>query len=133
MYVLCVKRNQGFWEFPKGHKENEETDYEAAFRELKEETSLQVKALMTKQSFTNNYEFFRNGTKILKTVHYFIALTEGDVKLQPEEISDSAWCDIDEAIALLTFENSKQLCHRIKKWILNSDNPYLFIERKDHA
>lgn len=41
--VLLVKHNAGHWDFPKGHVEEGETEFETAIREVKEETNIDIK------------------------------------------------------------------------------------------
>ena len=36
--TLIVRQNAGHWGFPKGHVEGDETEFETAFREVREET-----------------------------------------------------------------------------------------------
>lgn len=40
--LLVQGRETGKWSFPKGHRKGEETAYECAFRETKEETGLEI-------------------------------------------------------------------------------------------
>ena len=46
--VLLIQQLEGFWGFPKGHIEENETDIQTAIREVKEETNLDVKIISTK-------------------------------------------------------------------------------------
>ena len=44
---LWKKKDQGAWSIPKGEVENEEKEFEAALRELKEETGITIDSTKT--------------------------------------------------------------------------------------
>ena len=48
---LLVKQTGGYWSFPKGHRENNETAMETAKRELAEETGVTEVALQEQPIF----------------------------------------------------------------------------------
>ena len=50
--VLIVKHNAGHWDFPKGHMEYQEDEFQTAIREVKEETNLDVELF---KEYTNAY------------------------------------------------------------------------------
>jgi 8-oxo-dGTP pyrophosphatase MutT (NUDIX family) len=62
--ILVILRTGGYWEFPKGKKEENETDIETAKRELKEETGLEgevdpEKCVHYEYLYTRNNVFLR--------------------------------------------------------------------------
>lgn len=113
-WALIVQRHKGFWEFPKGHAEPNETALDSATRELKEETGLKVLRLLCPIPFTVQYTFEQEDKTIQKTVNYFLSEVEGDdttqVQLQASEIKDSKWVPIENLQESLTFPSSKELC-----------------------
>lgn len=110
--VLIIKQKQGFYGFPKGHMEENETEIETAIRETKEETNLDVLIDKTKR-YSLNYVI---DNKIDKEVVYYLAkpLNKNIIK-QESEINDILWVDIDKVIDILTFDNLKELWKKVLK------------------
>lgn len=114
--VFLIQHNRsGYWGFPKGHAEEGETAQEAAFRELKEETNLDLIALIEEKPLLEQYTFAVGKKKIFKQVHYFIAEVGGKVKLQAKEIYDGKWLAFPQAIAQVTHQEGKSLLVQIEK------------------
>lgn len=111
--VLLIKHHHGHWAFPKGHQEPGETGQEAAVRELKEETNVQVKRFFNALPLEEHYFFHQKGALIEKTVTYYLAEVEGAVAIQKEEIADFCWASLEEAEKIITFSEGKQLCKAI--------------------
>ena len=110
--VLIIKQKQGFYGFPKGHMEENETEIETAIRETKEETNLDVLIDKTKR-YSLNYVI---DNKIDKEVVYYLAkpLNKNIIK-QELEIKEILWIDIDKVIDVLTFDNLKELWKKVLK------------------
>lgn len=114
--VFLIQHNKGnYWGFPKGHAEEDETAVEAAFRELKEETNLDVIDCLTIDPFIEQYQFAIKGSPVLKRVSYFAAIVSGDVKLQNLEIQNGAWFPFNEAIEKITHPEGKTILMKIEK------------------
>ena len=111
-YVLLVHRQEGFWEFPKGHPDKGETPLEAAKREMEEETGMQLERLVIDEPLSINYWFTWQGEKIDKTVYYFVGTVSGEPRPQLEEMQDVRWVLLEQASELLTHENNKRIVHR---------------------
>ncbi len=110
--VLLIKQHQGFWGFPKGHVEINETEKETAIREVKEETNLDVEIISDKR-YTTNYIVKDN---VEKEVVFFLAKkTGGYIKPQEEEVSSIKWCSIDEALETITFDNLREILKKVLK------------------
>ena len=111
--VLLIQQKQGFYGFPKGHVEGNETEVETAIRETKEETNLDVVVDESKR-FEISYIVNDN---IDKNVVYFLAKLTGENKVvaQVEEINEVLWVDIDKAEDILTFDNLKELWKEVLK------------------
>ena len=108
--LLILHKGGRHWAFPKGRSNPGETPLESAKRELKEETGLNVEKLLQEEPLPERYEFRRRGEIVIKTVQYFPAIVSGEVQLQPEEIQDSKWVLLKEAVRHLTFRESKEMC-----------------------
>lgn len=107
LFVLVIKhKKQGHYSFPKGHVENSETEEETAKREIFEETGLEV-SLDTSFRYIVTYSPSKG---ITKDVIYFTASpTGGELKPQPEEVSEIKWIAVENAFDTVTFENDRKL------------------------
>lgn len=114
MVLLIQHSSAGYWGFPKGHPDNEELPIEAAIRELKEETNLDVIAFFSEAMLEEHYHFTLHGKHINKTVGYFVAEVGGDLTLQQIEISGAKWVEIDDAFNQLTYDNDKAILKQAK-------------------
>ncbi|MBQ7834203.1 MAG: NUDIX domain-containing protein, partial [Ruminiclostridium sp.] len=103
--ILLIRHiKSGYWSFPKGHVEGDETEAETAMREIKEETNIDV---LIDTGFRETVSFSpRRDTS--KTVVYFVAKAlNSDTKPQAEEISEIRWVEIGQALSHLTYDNDK--------------------------
>lgn len=120
-HVLLIKHSKGeYWAFPKGHREEGETPFQAAARELLEETGLSVAQVLFEEIFSETYQFRRESTLIEKTVVYFAAEVKGEMALQSSEVSESRWIKWKEAEQVITFPQSKSICHQVMSLLKNS-------------
>lgn len=113
--LLILHQGGRHWAFPKGRSNPGETPLEAARRELKEETGLNIEMLLQEEPLTERYEFRRKGQVVIKTVQYFPAVVSGAIRLQPEEIQDAKWVLLKEAADHLTFREAKEMCRVLVK------------------
>ncbi len=104
------------WDFPKGHIEIGESADQAALREVEEETG--VKAEIVKKVGATEYFYYEEGTRVLKTVVYFLMkyLGEGEVTTA-FEVSATVWLPLEEVEGKLTFKDTKRLWKEVEKGI----------------
>jgi 8-oxo-dGTP pyrophosphatase MutT (NUDIX family) len=96
------------WTLPKGTPDPGETVEETALREVGEETGLEVRIVEPLPSI--EYTFVKDGTRIHKTVHYFLmAPTGGDLSRHDLEFERVRWVPFDEAAGLLSFQTERDL------------------------
>ncbi len=96
------------WSLPKGTPIEGESTEETALREVTEETGLAVAIVEPLPSI--DYTFVRDGTRIHKTVHYFVMEpTGGDLSEHDHEFEEVRWVTFAEAGALLTFGSERGL------------------------
>lgn len=101
-------RHGGTWTLPKGTPNPGETIEETALREVGEETGLRVRILEPLPSI--EYTFVQGGTRIHKTVHYFLMEpTGGDLSRHDREFERVRWVRFDDARSLLTFDTERAL------------------------
>ncbi|MFP5343820.1 MAG: NUDIX hydrolase [Candidatus Limnocylindria bacterium] len=102
------ERDGRTWTLPKGTPKRGETTEETAVREVAEETGLEVRITAPLTSIA--YQFVQSGTRIHKTVHYFLMeATGGDLARHDHEFEQVRWVSFDEAPTLLTFETEREL------------------------
>ncbi|MEO8207539.1 MAG: NUDIX hydrolase [Chloroflexota bacterium] len=101
-------RRRGTWTLPKGTPDPGETIEQTALREVEEETGLQVRILEPLPSIS--YVFVQNGSRISKTVHYWLMEpVGGDLSLHDREFERVRWVPFDEVAEVLTFETERSL------------------------
>lgn len=112
--VLC-HRAGGHWAFPKGRIESGESEYEAALRELREETGIGRVCPLEGFRAESRYRFRREGQWIDKTVVYFAAESkEGSVRLSDEHTA-WAWLGRSEAAQRLTYAEARNVLARVDR------------------
>lgn len=99
------------WTLPKGTPNVGETREQTAVREVSEETGLEVRITDVLDSI--EYWFVQRGTRIHKTVHYFLMEPiGGDLAQHDHEFDQVRWVRFDQAPDLLTFETERALVAR---------------------
>lgn len=115
--VFLVQHRAGHWGFPKGHAEKNESSQEAAFRELAEETGLQIDHLLTDAHFEEVYFYPLHGREIEKHVYYYLAEVIGVPHLDMRELITGQWFPLDLAVERMTFAEGKCLCRQAKAFL----------------
>ena len=97
----------GFWEFPGGKVEPNETLQECLERELKEELGLTV---MAGDVITESVYHYEHGS--INLVAISASIIEGDIKLSVHDAVD--WLPIDKLIGLHLAPADIPIAHRLK-------------------
>lgn len=109
--LLVYEKNGNFWGFPKGHMEKGENEIETALREVKEEVGLDVEIIDKEKRYILNY-IIRD--EIDKTIVLYLAIPKNkEIVMQESEIEKVKWCDFEEALETLTFDNSKEVFKKV--------------------
>ncbi len=96
------------WTLPKGTPIPGESLEETALREVREETGLVVRIISPLDAI--KYTFVQRGTRIHKTVHYFMMEPMGGgLENHDHEFEEVRWVAFDEAPELLSFETERSL------------------------
>ena len=104
--VLIIKHNGGHISFPKGRKEEGETDKETAYREVKEETGIEAEIISDKK-FKKAYSPKKN---VWKNVFYFVGKkTGGELNPQLEIVSMCDFFEYEEALKTLTYQVDRNI------------------------
>lgn len=119
--LLLVQHRSGAWLFPKGKAENDETPRQAAERELKEETGLEIERWLDFGPFKEQYRFVRKGKKIAKEVFYFPAFVYGNIILQEEELRAARWERVESVPQAVTFPEMKKIAEEVCSWLLQKE------------
>jgi len=105
------ERDGRTWTLPKGTPNPGETREETALREVREETGLEVRITGLLDSI--DYWFVQSGTRIHKTVHYFLMEpVGGDLADHDHEFDEVRWITFESAGSMLTFETERALVAR---------------------
>jgi 8-oxo-dGTP pyrophosphatase MutT (NUDIX family) len=93
---------------PKGHLDGDETDEQAALREVREEGG--VDADLVESLGDVRYHYRREGRLISKRVRFFLFhFRSGSPADHDQEIEDARWLPIEQAIQQLTYPGERQM------------------------
>ena len=115
-YVI-VESKEGYFGFPKGHVEKNETEKETALREIREETGLNIDII---DGFKTEdlHTFTLNGETRMKHVVYFLAqYSNQSPSAQISELNSINIIDFDSAISIFQFESSKRILSEANEFI----------------
>ena len=115
---LILHMGLGHHSLCKGHVENNESEEETAYREIKEETSLDVKI------DTNFRKIITYSPKedVIKDVVFFVAeVISNNIPIDnhDDEVISFEWLEINEAIERLTFESDKSALKEANSYIIS--------------
>lgn len=102
--VLVHRPAYDDWTFPKGKLEGEETEAEAALREVEEETGLRCR--LEQELGVTHYHDSRGRAK---TVRYWQMAPVGGALAPTHEVDDARWVPIADARAVLTYPRDLEL------------------------
>lgn len=117
VYLLMSNR-KGYWEFPKGHVDEGETDEEAAIREVMEETGLKDIRIIPGFKFKIRYTYSKNGKKYPKEVVFFLMKAEPKPVEISEEHTAYVWLPYDEAINKISYNNARKVLKKAHEFLL---------------
>ena len=122
-YVI-IQSLEGFYGFPKGHCEENETEVETALREILEETGLTVR-LIPGFRYVDVHPIPQK-TGVMKQIVYFLAEFDNQkVHHQTEELSGACLMSYESAMNAFQWESSAL--------ILTKANDYLSKMEIDHV
>ncbi len=116
------ERDGRTWTLPKGTPIPGESREQTALREVEEETGLKVRISSPLDSI--EYTFVQSGTRIHKTVHYFLMdPIGGDLARHDHEFDEVRWIPFDAAATMLTFETERDLVARTAAQLAGAGSP----------
>ena len=109
--ILIVNQNHDSWSLPKGHIDPGETAFEAAKREIYEESGVEDLKYIKDLGCYERYKIALDGgedKEELKKIHLYLFTTK-QMKLQPIDPMnpEAKWGSIDEVYDLLTHQIDK--------------------------
>lgn len=116
---LLLYHGRGYWNFPKGKIEQDERSYQAAFREVGEETGIPSRFLRLEKNFkvTDKYLYQREGKKIFKIVIFFLAQTNYAQIQLSDEHEGYGWFLYNDAYKLLKHRNIKLIIRQAHEYL----------------
>ena len=120
-YYLIIKSLNGDVGFPKGHMEPGESELETAIRELKEETGIDVNVV---QGFRRQieYELRRMPDTIKQSVYFLGECVSDNIVRQEAEVTEAGFVSYEDALKLLTFEETKNILEDAEKFLDKTKN-----------
>ncbi len=112
---ICIgrrhrERDPDTWTLPKGTPSDGETIHQTALREVTEETGLEVEIVDDGWHGAIDYFFTQSGTRIHKTVHFFLMdPIGGGLEKHDKEFDEVRWVPIAEARQLLSYPTERQI------------------------
>lgn len=120
--LLGHSKRDDTWVFPKGHIGDTikgETKEDAALREVREETGVAGKIVHALPP--ESYWFWHEGTKIKKTVYFFVMeYLGGNSEDHDFELDEVVWVPLDDVSDKLSYGSSKRIWQEAKDFIVKS-------------
>ena len=117
---IIIKSVNGFYGFPKGHVENDETETETALREVFEEVGLKPTLV---DGFRETVEYYIPSINVQKKVVYYLGdYKNQDIVYQKEELLNAELYDYNDAIKLFSHQNNIDLLQKASEYIERTNN-----------
>ncbi|HEX7338654.1 MAG TPA: NUDIX domain-containing protein [Rhodanobacteraceae bacterium] len=123
--VLLLRRAShymhGAWTYVAGHVEAGETGWQAALRELDEETALTPDALYS----SGHVESFYNAAdNVVELVPAFVAMVDAAAQVRLNVEHDAyRWLAFDDALPILPFASQRTLFAHVRRQFIERDPP----------
>ena len=115
-YYLIIKSTNGDFGFPKGHMEKDETETQTAFRELKEETNIEV-LLIEGFRYQIEYPLPKKKDTIKQSIYFLGKCINDDIICQEKEVSKAMFLTLEEALEVLTFDETKKMLQLANEYL----------------
>jgi 8-oxo-dGTP pyrophosphatase MutT (NUDIX family) len=108
------------WQLPKGIVDPGESPEVTALREVREEAGVETERIALIETIEYWYRSVRNGQPVRyhKYVHfYLLEYRSGDVSDHDQEVEESRWVGLDEAVEMLEFKSEREVVQKARKMI----------------
>ena len=108
------------WQLPKGAADNQETNEQAALREVREETGLTAEVIELIDRIEYWFYANRDGQRVRfhKYVYFYLMnFLAGDVQDHDHEVVEARWVEIEQAIDWLAFESEREIMRKARSKI----------------
>ncbi len=114
--IIAVPGKENRWQLPKGIVDEGEEPEETALREVREETGVESELIEPIDTIEYWYVGHSQGRKVRfhKWVHFYLMrYVSGDIgDYDRREVAEARWVSLDEALAMLTYENERQMVRK---------------------
>ena len=106
-----TRRGELAWGLAKGGIEADETNEEAAVREVREETG--VEAVIEASLGETRYFYVWDGVRVRKVVHFFLMrAVGGDTEDHDDEMEDVRWFSLARALKRAAYKGEREVLSR---------------------
>jgi 8-oxo-dGTP pyrophosphatase MutT (NUDIX family) len=118
LVLIATRRDASVrWSLPKGHFERDETVEQAALREAREETGLEVD--LVGELGTVDYWFTDGDIRYHKFVHFFVMRpVGGDLSLHDDEVVEARWFAWEDALKHMAYPSERELIASSRERVL---------------
>ena len=116
---LVIRDNHGNWGFPKGHLEEGEDLFEAAHREIKEETGIDA---MIDTDFRQDLCYVMPNGIAKRSVYFLAEYSDQEPVPQEGEVEEILLLPYEETMSLLTFDNMKEVLAKADRYLKEKEN-----------
>jgi bis(5'-nucleosidyl)-tetraphosphatase len=109
---LLLHHSAGHWDFAKGNIEKGENESQAARREIREETGIEVAHFLEGFEGKVQYYYRREEHLIHKEVVFFLARAYSQRVVLSNEHIEYSWCNFDNSLVKLTYKSAKDILTR---------------------
>lgn len=114
IYVLMILDRFGYWTFPKGKVEDNESLEETATREVKEETGIDVEIERYLGETHYTYIHSEKG-EVDKTVHWFLAKAVSfNISPAYGEITRADWIELESVKKLCGYRSDSEIIEKLE-------------------
>lgn len=113
---LLVQQKAGFFSFPKGHVEGEESERETALREIREEVGVNAYLI---GEFREVSEYYIPSLDVQKQVVFFVGeYQDQKFAAQESELLSAQLCSFERALSLIVHDNTKRILQKANDFIV---------------
>lgn len=124
---LILYHGRDYWNFPKGKLEKSERSWQAAFREVREETGLKSTELKMIGNFKafEKFSYRRGNERIFKVVILYLAETKQATITVSDEHEGYGWFRFGEAKKIMSkFKDSLKILERAHTYLLKGERAH---------